>query len=69
LAAAHEKGILHRDLKLANIMIDGWGKVLITDFGLAGLASEMTYGDLRSGTGQRSPSAAISTLWVWCCSN
>jgi len=38
LAAAHEKGVLHRDFKPANIMIDGRGQVRITDFGLAALA-------------------------------
>jgi serine/threonine protein kinase len=38
LAAAHDKGVLHRDLKPADIMIDGRGQVLITDFGLAALA-------------------------------
>jgi serine/threonine-protein kinase len=35
LAAAHEKGVLHRDFKPANVMIDGQGKVRIADFGLA----------------------------------
>src|SRR5277367_6827620 len=32
LAAAHDKGVLLRDLKPANIMIGGRGQVLITDF-------------------------------------
>src|SRR5271168_2549372 len=50
LAAAHERGVLHRNLKPANIMIDGRGQVRITDFGLAVLAEEVALGDIRSGT-------------------
>ncbi len=50
LSAAHEKGVLHRDLKPGNIMLDGRGQVLLTDFGLAGLAGRIEDGDVTSGT-------------------
>ncbi len=44
LAAAHEQGVIHRDLKPANIMIDGRGKARITDFGVAGVVSDLSEG-------------------------
>jgi serine/threonine protein kinase len=63
------------DLKPANIMIDGRGQVLITDFGLAGLEEEIRGANINSGTpaymapeqwpARKSASRATYTRWAW----
>lgn len=50
LSAIHNAGILHRDFKPANVIIDSKGKARITDFGIAGLADEVEKDSLRVGT-------------------
>jgi serine/threonine-protein kinase len=38
LGYAHEQGVVHRDVKAENVLIDAHGRALVTDFGIARVA-------------------------------
>jgi serine/threonine-protein kinase len=50
LAAAHEAGVVHQDLKPANVLIDAQGRVRITDFGVSEVASRARESVVIAGT-------------------
>ena len=60
---AHGQGVIHRDIKPSNLMVDGEGKIWVTDFGLAhievGPSITMT-GDFLGTLRYMSPEQALA---------
>jgi protein kinase-like protein len=57
---AHERDVLHRDLKPHNVLIDEAGEPRLTDFGLAKLTGSADQGLTRSGAGAMGTPAFMS---------
>ena len=58
---AHEQGVIHRDVKPSNIMVESSGRPVLTDFGLALRLSEGTVGDTFGTPHYISPEQAQSS--------
>ncbi|MDX1994545.1 MAG: protein kinase [bacterium] len=61
---AHSKGVIHRDVKPSNIMLEPNGTAILTDFGLALVTSESTKGEAFGSPHYIAPEQAIGAKGV-----
>ncbi|MFL5613579.1 MAG: protein kinase domain-containing protein [Gemmatimonadaceae bacterium] len=62
LEHAHQRGIIHGDLKSSNVVIDGENRAIVLDFGLARRVVEENSSVQRQETSATNPNALVGTL-------
>jgi eukaryotic-like serine/threonine-protein kinase len=63
LAAAHEAGVLHRDVKPSNVLLGCDGRVVLTDFGVARIDGERSITEAGAIVGSPEYLAPERALW------
>ena len=62
LAHAHSRGVVHRDLKAANVMLTRDGRIKVLDFGLATRLTESALSITQSHNALTQPGMVVGTL-------
>jgi serine/threonine protein kinase len=61
LSHAHEAGVLHNDIKPANLLLDVNGKVIVTDFGIGRRTNTADEKSNKTAAGQPPPAPVVNS--------